>query len=80
MMLCIFIHSRSKRAKAITLLDLGATKNFISIDYARKLGLPIQRLTYKRRLFNVDGMPNKVGSLRYYMDMSIKTGNKKTCL
>ncbi len=41
MTLHIFIHLRSKRAEAITLLDLGATENFINISYVRKLGLPI---------------------------------------
>ena len=80
MTLHIFIHLRSKRAEAVTLLDSGATKNFISINYARKLGLPIQRLIYKRRLFNVDGTPNWAGTLKYYTDMTTKTGDKRTHL
>jgi len=79
-MLCIFIHSRSKRAKAVALLDSEATENFISTGYARKLGLPIWRLTYKRRLFNVDRTPNKAGSLKYYTDITTRIGNKRTCL
>ena len=78
--LCVFIHLRSKRAEAITLLDSGATENFISISYARKLGLPIWRLTHERRLFNVNGTPNWAGTLKYYVDMSMKTGGKKTYL
>ncbi len=41
MMLHVFIHSRSKRAKAVALLDSGATENFISINYVKRLGLPI---------------------------------------
>ena len=53
MTLHIFIHSRLKRAEAVALLDSGATENFISINYMKKLGLPIWRLTYERRLFNV---------------------------
>ncbi len=80
MTLHVFIQSKSKRAEAITLLDSGATENFISIDYMKKLGLPIQKLTYKRRLFNVDGTPNKAGSLKYYTDMSTRTGGKRTRL
>jgi len=59
MMLCIFVHLRLKRAKTITLLDSGATENFINISYAQKLNLPIRRLTQERKLFNVDGTPNK---------------------
>ncbi len=80
MTLCVFIHSKSKRAKAIALLDSGATENFISIDYAKKLGVPIQRLTHERRLFNVDGTPNKAGLLKYYADMSTRTGGRRTQL
>jgi hypothetical protein len=45
MMLCIFVHLRSKRAETITLLDSGAMENFINISYAQKLNLPIKRLT-----------------------------------
>jgi len=80
MMLHVFIHSKSKRAEAIALLDSEATENFININYAKKLGIPIQRLAYERRLFNMDGTPNKAGSLKYYMDMSTRTGEKKTQL
>ena len=58
MTLHIFLHSKLKRAEAITLLDSGATENFINISYAQKLGLPIWRLTHERRLFNMDRIPN----------------------
>jgi hypothetical protein len=66
MTLCIYVHSRLKRAKTVALLDLGATENFINISYAQKLNLPIQRLTQERRLFNIDRTPNKAGTLKYY--------------
>jgi len=42
MTLHIFIHSRSKRAETVALLDSGATKNFMNIKYAQKMELPIQ--------------------------------------
>ena len=58
MTLRVFIHSKSRRAEAVALLDSGATENFININYAKKLGIPIQRLTNERRLFNIDGTPN----------------------
>jgi hypothetical protein len=76
MTLRIFIHSRLKRAKAITLLDSGATENFISFKYAKKLGLPIQRLTQERKLFNVDGTLNWAGTLKYYVDLVTQTETK----
>ncbi len=80
MTLRVFIQSKSKRAEAITLLDSGATENFINIDYVKKLGIPIRRLPYERKLFNVDGTPNKAGTLKYYVDMSTRTGGKRTRL
>jgi hypothetical protein len=80
MTLHIFVHLRSKRAKTITLLDSGAIENFININYAQKLNLPIRRLTQERRLFNVDGTPNKAGTLKYYTDIVTRMGTKCTCL
>jgi hypothetical protein len=63
MTLRVYMDIRSKRAKTIALLDSGATENFINISYTQKLNLPIQRLTQERRLFNVNGTPNKAGTL-----------------
>ena len=71
---------RLKRAEAVALLDSGATENFININYTKKLGLPVRRLTNERRLFNVDGTPNKAGLLKYYVDLTTQTGSKRTCL
>jgi hypothetical protein len=39
-----FIHSKSKRAEAVTLLDLGATENFMNLHYAKYLQLPTDAL------------------------------------
>jgi hypothetical protein len=80
MTLCVFVHSRSKRAETVALLDSGATENFINISYAQKLNLPIRKLTQERRLFNVDGTPNKAGTLKYYTDIITRTGTKRTDL
>jgi hypothetical protein len=53
-----FLHSRSKRADTIALLDSGATENFMNLEYAKYLHMPIQHLKEPRKLFNVDGIPN----------------------
>ena len=74
------MHSRSKRAKTVALLDSGATENIINISYTQKMNLPIQRLTQERRLFNVNGTPNKAGTLKYYTDIVTRTGTKRTRL
>ena len=39
-----FIHSKSKRAELIMLVDLGATENFMNLEYAKYLKLLIKRL------------------------------------
>ena len=70
MMLRVFIHSRSKRAEAPALLDSGATENFISQEYAKYLHLPIKKLPKARKLFNVDGTPNRAGDLHHYVNLS----------
>jgi hypothetical protein len=69
-----YLHSRAKRAEATTLLDSGATENFINLQYARWLKLPIKQLEHPRKLVNVDGTENKAGALRYYTDLQVRTG------
>jgi hypothetical protein len=69
-----FLHTRSKRAETIALLDSGATENFMNLDYAKYLRVPIQRLKEPRKLFNVDGTPNKSGELLYFTDLQTQTG------
>ena len=78
MTLHVYLHSKSKRAKTIALLDSGATKNFMSLDYAKHLHLPIKTLKEPRKLFNIDGTPNKAGDLKYYTDLETRTGTS-TC-
>src|SRR6266478_5623615 len=71
----VFIHSNSKRAEMISLLDSGATENFLNLDYAKWLKLPIKRLPFSRKLFNVDGTENKASQLQFYTDLAIRTGS-----
>ncbi len=66
MMLCVYLHSKSKRAKTIALLDSGATENFMSLDYTKHLHLPIKTLKEPRQLFNIDETPNRAGDLKCY--------------
>src|SRR6266850_4284831 len=80
MTLRFFIHSKSKRAKAITLIDSGATKNFMNLRYAKYLQLPIKRLEEPRNLFNVNGTTNKSRSLQFYTNLQVQTGGQRTNL
>ncbi len=78
MTVCVFIHSNSKRAETISLLDLGAIENFLNLDYAKWLQLPIKRLPFPRKLFNIDGTENKAGQLKFYTDLAIQMGSTAT--
>jgi hypothetical protein len=75
-----FLHTRSKRAEAIALLDSGATENFMNLDYAKYLRVPIQCLKEPRKLFNIDGTPNKSGELLYFTDLQTQTGTQRHTL
>jgi Reverse transcriptase (RNA-dependent DNA polymerase) len=80
MTVCTFLHSKSKRAKAIALLDSGAMENFINLQYAKYLQLPIQCLKEPRKLYNVDGTPNCSGELQYFTDLQVQTGTQRSTL
>ena len=54
----VYMHSHSKRAKSQALLDLGAMENFMTLEYAKYLKVPIKTLKEPRKLFNVDGTIN----------------------
>src|SRR5260370_10682032 len=75
-----FVHSITKRAEAIALLDSGATENFMNLSYAKWLKLPIKQLPKPRKLFNVDGSENRSGELQYYTVLNVRTGSTTTAL
>jgi hypothetical protein len=77
MTVCFYTHSIVKRAEGVTLVDSGATENFMNLQYVKWLRLPIKRLPYEWNLFNVDGTENKSGKLKYYMDLKVQTGTNK---
>ena len=80
MTLQFFVHSIAKRAKAIALVDSGATENFMNLTYAKWLQLPIKQMEEPRKLLNIDGTENKSGELKYYTDLQVQTGTNYTNL
>jgi len=78
MSLKAYVHTAYRRTKTPALLDSGATENFMSLMYAKWLKLPFKHLPYERPLLNVDGTTNKTGSLKYYVDLQVQTGTKRT--
>src|SRR5712671_4760113 len=73
-----YVHAAHRRTETPALLDSGATENFMSLTYTKWLKLPFKRLPYERPLLNVDGTTNKMGSLKYYIDLQVQTGTKRT--
>ncbi len=74
----VFIHLSVKRAKTISLLDSGTTENFLNLDYAKWLCLPIRKMPHPWKLFNINRTENKAGHLQYYTDLAICTGSTFT--
>jgi len=62
----------------VALLDSGAMENFMNLTYAKWLKLPFKRLAKEHPLFNVDGLTNKSGSIKYYVDLEMQMGTKQT--
>jgi hypothetical protein len=77
MTVCFYTHSIVKRAEGVALVDSGATENFMNLGYAKWLRLPIKRLAFKQNLYNVDGMENKSGKLKYYTDLEVQMGARR---
>ena len=78
MTLWFYICLIAKRAKGVALIDSGATENFINLDYARWLKLPIMEFKQNQPLFDVDGTENKSRALWYYTNLQLKTGTQTT--
>ena len=58
------------------LIDCGAGGRFIDQNYARKLNLPLIPLSKPLPVKNVDGTPNKKGSIRHKVRLRLKIGNR----
>ena len=80
MTLQFFVHSITKRAEAVALVDSGATENFMNLTYAKWLQLPIKQMEEPQKLLNIDGTENKGGELRYYTDLQVQMGANHTTL
>ncbi len=46
----------------------------MSLDYTKHLHLPIKMLKEPRRLFNINGTPNRAGDLKYYTNLGTRSG------
>ena len=73
----ITIKTSYNTAEIPSLVDSGATDNFIHPRTIRQLCLGMSLLDKPKRLFNVDDTQNKAGSVTRYVDLSVTTNQKQ---
>jgi len=61
----------------LALLDSGATENFIDHATATRLCLGMKALPHKQAVYNLDGTPNRRGTISHAVDLLVAKGNKK---
>ena len=73
----ILEHNLSKETIEEALLDSGAGGVFIDQNYAKKLRLDIKTLETPVKARNVDGTINKSGTIKSYVNLTFKIGDRK---
>ena len=73
----ITIKTSYNTAKVPSLVDSGATDNFIHPQTIRQLRLGTSLLDKPKKLFNVNDTQNKAGSVTRYVDLSVTTNQEK---
>ncbi len=58
-----------EEASSEAMIDTGATSDFIDQDFIRNAKLPTRKLSQPMPVYNVNGTPNKAGSIHEVMDM-----------
>src|SRR6267154_4907624 len=80
----IYAHFPFETAKHMTeekgLLDSGATHNFIDVQTAIRLGLGTRKLKTPRTVTNVDGTPNRAGTISKYSNLTCTYNQKRANL
>jgi len=69
--------SNHDHLRPVTLLDTGATENFINYKTVARLRLGTQKLTIPRPVFNVDRTNNRHGTITHTCNLMVKQGNQK---
>ena len=77
MKVLITIKMSYNTAEVPSLVDSGATDNFIHPRTIRQLCLGTSLLDKPKKLFNVDDTQNKAGSVTRYVDLSVTTNQKE---
>ena len=64
-------HSEQKTAETKALLDTGAGGKFIDQNYVRQQQLETENLECPIKVYNVDGTPNKRGTIKKYVKLDL---------
>src|SRR5260370_37506663 len=59
------------------LVDSGATDNFISPDFARRMGLGLMLLERPRKVWNIDNTENRAGSITHSIMLDVQTNGQR---
>ena len=73
----ITLHSFKGMAEEVTLIDSGATENFIDQETVKKLKLGSKKLSEPVRLRNIDGTYNQSGSVTHFINLLVNRGGRK---
>ena len=60
------------------LVDSGATNNFISSTFAKRMGLGAIPLAKPCKIWNIDNTENKAGCITHYMMLDVQTKGQHT--
>jgi hypothetical protein len=66
-----------KTAESTALLDTGAGGKFIDQNYARQMNMKTMDLEHPLKVYNVDGTPNKRGTIRKYVNVNLTVNGRK---
>ena len=71
-------HNRNdKIVETPALIDSGAGGTFINQNHARKIGYKLTELETPVKAYNVDGMENKKGMIKNYVDLQFSLNGKE---
>ena len=56
-----------------TLVDSGATDNFIHLRLAARMQVGQQAFEKPKKIFNINNMENKLGSITHFLDLKVQT-------
>jgi len=55
------------------LVDSGATDCFMSLAFIKRMRIGVRPLQKPRKIWNIDNMENKAGSITHYTDLNVET-------